>query len=269
MRHQRPVTLSIAIAALAAACTTMGPTPATTGFTARPMPRAGLDVSVGLVPGHNLSSSVIENPEGNSIKQLSAAAQYDELIGLPGLVLGARLFGNEGDTPIEPVIGYRRTLSDGVASVGGYLFGTHAAHEEYGAAYEVTRLGGELVGDVRVIRNRWIEPHVFGGFNLHHLSAEGTYCTDPQMQWAEDCPEPDEPPKPVVSTSAEGVFPSAHVGIAAEVMRYRDSWFHGARVAFMAAGGKMPHVESAQQTDDESYFAFGLTLSVGIGAGDE
>ena len=46
------------------------PTPATTGFTARPMPRAGLDVQVGLVPGHNLSSSVVESPDGNSIEQV-------------------------------------------------------------------------------------------------------------------------------------------------------------------------------------------------------
>jgi hypothetical protein len=29
----------------------------------------------------------------------------------------------------------------------------------------------------------------------------------------------------------------------------------------------MPHVESALQTDNESYFAAGLTLSVGIGEG--
>lgn len=29
----------------------------------------------------------------------------------------------------------------------------------------------------------------------------------------------------------------------------------------------MPHVESSMQTDDEAYFAFGMTVSVGIGAG--
>jgi hypothetical protein len=269
MRHRIRLLLSAFAVLAASACTTMGPTPATTGFTARPMPRAGLDVQVGLVPGHNLSSSVVESPDGNSIKQVSAAAQYDELIGIPGLVLGARLFGNEGDTPVEPVIGYRRELGDGVASLAGFLFGTHAEHEEYGASYEMTRLGGELAGDVRILENRWVEPHVFGGFNVHHLSADGTYCTGASMQWAEDCPEPDEAPKPVVSSTVEGTFPSAHVGIAAEIMRHRDSWFHGGRVALMAAGGVMPHVESTMQTDNESYFAFGLTLSVGIGSGDE
>jgi hypothetical protein len=35
----------------------------------------------------------------------------------------------------------------------------------------------------------------------------------------------------------------------------------------MAAGGTMPHVESSMQIEDESYFSFGLTLSVGVGAG--
>jgi hypothetical protein len=266
MRHQFSIAIA-AVAAVAAACTTMGPTPATTGFTARPMPRAGIDMQVGLVPGHNLSSSVVESPDGNSIKQLSAALQYDELIGLPGLVLGARLFGNEGDTPVEPVIGYRRELSDGVASIGGFIYGTHAEHEEYGASYSATRLGGELSTDIRVIKNRWLEPHLFGGLNVQHLSAEGTYCTDDMGQWAVDCAEPPDPPKPTATATARGTYPAGHVGVAVEVMRHRDSWFHGGRIAFSLAGGIMPHVESALQTDNESYFAAGLTLSVGIGEG--
>lgn len=270
MRHPLqlfPLSVPVAAAALAAACTSMGPTPATTGFTARPMPRDGVEVQAGLLPGHYLSSSVVESPDGNSIEQLSAAAQADELVGVPGLVLGVRAFGQEGDRPIEPVIGYRRALAGGTASIAGFLYGSHAEHEAYGASYEATRLGGELAGDVRLFPNRWIEPHVFGGFNLQRLTAEGTYCTDDSMQWAQDCPEPDEPARPVVSATARGVFPAAHVGVAAELLRGRDSWFHGARIAFMASGGTMPHVESASQTDDEAYFAFGLTFSIGIGAG--
>ncbi len=266
MRHQL---LLLLVSAGAVACTTMGPTPATTGFTARPMPRAGVDVQAGLVPGHNLSSSVLESPDGNSIKQLSAALQHDELIGLPGLVLGARVFGNEGDTPLEPVIGYRRTLEGGVASLGGFFYGTRASHEENGASYSARRFGGELAGDIRILKNRWIEPHVFGGLNVHHLSASGTYCTNPDQQWAEDCAEPPDPPKPVATSSVSGTYPAAHVGAAVEVMRYRDSWFHGGRLAFTAAGGTMPHVESSLQTDDEAYYAFGLTFSAGFGTGEQ
>ncbi len=261
--------LGVGAAAASAACTTMGPTPATTGFTARPMPRAGIDVQAGVVPGHNLSSSVIEAPDGNSIKQLSAVVQYDELIGVPGLILGARVFGNEGDTPLEPVIGYRRELGDGQAALAGFAYGTKARHAENGASYEMTRFGAELAGDVRVIEHRWAEPHVFGGFNLHNLDSSGTYCTDPDGRWAEDCAEPPDPAKPTAIASAAGTYPAAHVGVAVEVMRHRDSWFHGGRVALMAAGGTMPHVESGRQTDDESYFSFGLTLSVGVGAGAE
>jgi hypothetical protein len=49
-------------------------------------------------------------------------------------------------------------------------------------------------------------------------------------------------------------------------MRNRDTWFHGARVAFTAAGGMMPRIESGEPTDSTGYFAFGLSLAVGVGA---
>ena len=104
---------------------------------------------------------------------------------------------------------------------------------------------------------------------MQHLSAKGTYCVDDMAQWAVDCAEPPDPPKPTASATARGTYPAGHVGLALEVMRHGDSWFHGGRIAFMLSGGTMPHVESAMQTDDESYYAFGLTLSAAVGEGAE
>src|SRR5262245_1112026 len=96
--------------AATAACTTLGPTPATTMGSARPAERPSIDAQAGFVPGHYLSESVRAEPEGTGIGQISALFEPDHVIGIPGLILGARLFGQDGDTPVEPMIGYRAAL---------------------------------------------------------------------------------------------------------------------------------------------------------------
>lgn len=269
MRPLAPLSVAAAaaLAALAAACTSLGPTPATTGLSARPMPRSGAEVQAGILPGHYLSAAVVESPDSAGIPQLSAVVQADDL-GLPGLVAGARVFGEGGDSPIEPVLGYRGTLgADHAIALAGHVYGTRASAAEDGASYEATRLGGELTGDIRLGGpSRWIEPHLFGSFNATYISADGTYCTDPERRWGEDCAEPPDPPKPMLAASVNGTFAAASVGAAAELLRNRDSWFHGARIAFTAAGGMMPRIESGEARDTTGYFAFGLSLGVGIGA---
>lgn len=269
MRPRHLVLVSILIAAAAAAgCTTLGPTPATTGMSARPMPRSGAEVQAGIMPGHYLSSSVVESPDAAGIPQMSATFQADELTGIAGIVAGVRVFGEGGDSPVEPVLGYRRTLgADGAVAVGGFVYGTRASAEEDGASYQATRVGGELASDLRLLApSRWIEPHLFGSFSATHLSAEGTYCTGVDGRWGEDCADPGEPVKPTTSSSVNGTFAAATVGAAVELFRNRDSWFHGSRVAFTAAGGMMPRAESGEEADPEAYFAFGLSLSVGVGS---
>ena len=265
----RPSHLVLLLALIAAsACTTLGPTPATTGLSARPMPRSGAEVQAGVMPGHYLSSSVVESPDAAGIPQMSATFQADELTGIAGLVAGARVFGEGGDSPVEPVVGYRRTLgADGAVAVGGFLYGTRASAEEDGASYQATRVGGELSSDIRVLApSRWIEPHLFGSFSATHLSAEGTYCTSADGRWGEDCADPGEPVKPTMSTAVNGTFATASVGASLELLRNRDSWFHGSRVALTAAGGMMPRAESGEEAASEAYFAFGLSLSVGVGS---
>lgn len=266
MRNLQLLSTSSILLMAAGACTTLGPTPATTGLSARPMDRDGLEAQVGLVPGHHLSASVVASPEGTSVEQVSAAAQVDEWLGLPGLVLAVRRFGRDGDTPIEPVLGYRRAFGDGAGALAGFVYGGRAGHEERGASYRVRRLGAELAGDLRLAPSRWVEPHVFGGFNLHDLDARGAFCTDADGQWGRDCSTPPDPPSPVMETEVRGRFVAAHVGVAAELLRHRHGWFQGGRVAFTAAGGTMPHVEAGARTRDEAYFSFGLTLAVAVGA---
>jgi hypothetical protein len=258
----------LVLLATAGACTTLGPTPATTGLSARPMPRSGAEVQGAILPGHHLSQSVIEDPDSAGIAQLSAIFQADELLGVRGIVAGGRVFGESGDAPVEAIIGYRRALgSDEMVALAGHLYGTKTKADENGASYEARRIGGELTGDVRVLSaNRWVEPHLFGSFNATNLAVDGTYCTDPDMRFAEDCAEPEDPPKPFVTSSVKGTYAAASVGASLELLRNRDSWFHGARLAFSAAGGMMPRVESGEQQDASGYFAFGLSFAVGVGA---
>ncbi len=221
----------------------------------------------GILPGHYLSAAVVESPDGAGIPQLAVAIQPDSLTGIPGLVVGARVFGEDGDSPIEPVLGYRRAFGpDETGAIAAYVYGTRASAEDSGASYRATRAGGELMGDIRVLRaNRWIEPHLFGSFNATFLDVEGTYCTTPDRRWGEDCAEPPDPPKPMLTATVDGVYAAATVGVAAELLRHRDSWFHGARVAFTSTGGMMPRVEQGAETDPEAFFAFGLSLTVGVG----
>lgn len=264
--HHLAASSVVLAAALAAGCTSLGPTPATTGLSARPMPRSGAELQAAILPGHYLSAAVVESPDSAGIPQVSAVVQADAL-GLPGVVVGARVFGESGDSPIEPVLGYRRTLgADGAVALAGHVYGTRASASDDGATYEATRVGGELTGDIRLTAaNRWAEPHLFGSFNATRISAEGTYCTDPEQRWGQDCGAPPDPPKPMRTASIDGTYAAATVGAAVDLLRNRDGWFHGARIAFTAAGGMMPRVEAGEERDTTGYFAFGLSFAVGVG----
>ena len=266
-RRARTVLLTLVAAAAAGACTTLGPTPATTGLSPRPAPRSGAEVMAGIVPGHYLSAAVVESPDGAGIPQLAVVIQPDSLTGIPGLVAGARVFGEDGDAPIEPVLGYRRAFgADETGALAAYVYGTRASAGDNGASYTATRAGGELMGDVRLLApNRWAEPHLFGSFNATFLDVEGTYCTGPDQRWGEDCAEPSDPLKPTVTAVAGGVYAAATVGVAVELLRHRTRWFHGARAALTSTGGMMPRVEHGAETDPEAFFAFGLSLTVGVG----
>lgn len=247
-----------------AGCTTLGPTPATTGFTAQPAGRPDVAAQAAIVPGHYLSSAVTEDPKGAGIGQGAISFEPDRLLRLPGLVIGARLFGQRGDMLVEPVLGYRRTLGDGGISIGVFAFGTHASASADGASYEATRLGGELATDLRITRpDRWAELHLFGGAAVTGLSVDGDYCIDDAGKYGVQCPDDGTGTKR--SSHASGAYPALHVGVAGAFLQHRPGWFHGVRLSAMIAGGAMPRVIQAEQTDASAYFSVGLAAQAAIG----
>src|SRR5262245_41537021 len=101
-------------------CTTLGPMPATTGVAAIPAGRPGVEAQVGIVPSYHLSSSA-HTGGGSAVLGAGLMIEPDRWVRAPGLVLGARLFGEEQDTALEPMIGYRRALDEEFAvAVIGY-----------------------------------------------------------------------------------------------------------------------------------------------------
>ena len=252
------------VLSLAAACTTLGPTPATTGLSAAPAGRPEVEVQVGLVPGHYLSSAVAKEANGAAILQAGLALEPDRLIKVPGLVLGARVFGQSGDTPVEPVIGYRRKVGQGRVALGGFAYGTAASATRDDASYEATRFGAELAADVDVLGpSRWAELHAFGGVAVTRIEVDGDYCVDAMGQYGVTCPEDGTGIRR--SGHASGVYPAGHVGVAGAFFRHRPGVLHGVRLAALAALGTMPRVIDGEQTSAEAYFSIGLLGSIAIG----
>jgi hypothetical protein len=248
-------------------CATLGPTPVSTGISAFPAERPGVDVQAGAMPGYFLSAATTEDPEGAGISQISALIDPGATLGLPGLVLGARLVGPAHDNQLEPMIGYRTTVGAGRrVAIAGTVHGAIGSGEDNGASYEMSRGGGELGVDVRLGKeNRWLEPHLIAAVSVNAISAEGEYCVGDDGRFGIDCPEP---PDPQMRTTAEvsGLFPAISGGVAAGFGEHGDGIFHGGRVLLTAAAGTMPHVVAGEQTDAEVFVAVGLALSLSVGA---
>src|SRR5262245_47567199 len=256
--------LALPFAAVAlAACTTLGPVPGTTGISAVQAGRTSLEVSAGGVPGFNLSSATQEKPEGSPLKQLSAVLEPAAWLGVPGLVLGLRGVGTSGDVQAEPMIGYRQSFgTDGEVSGMVVGHGTRASADKDGASYEATRIGGELAADYRVFGAQpWVEPHVFATVAVNGVSADGSYCVDPDG-YGRDCDSPDT----TIDGHVSGVYPMATAGVALHGIAHRDSWFHGARAAAMVGAGAMPRIVDGEAQRMQSYLTFGVLVSLAVGS---
>lgn len=253
--------LLAATALTLAACTTLGPMPATTALSAAPAGRPGVETQVGIVPGYYLSSSVTDDPKGTGMLQGSVMVEPDRVLEVPGLLLGARVFGEDSDVTFEPIIGYRRMLAERVA-VAAFIFGTRASGSEDGASYEAIRAGGELATDIQVTpTNEWAELHLFGGAAVTSVRADGTYCSNAGL--GVDCDGTGGQMMEMAELS--GLYPALHVGVAGHLFR-RSGALHGVRLAGMVAAGTMPTVFAGEQGEAEAYLTIGLTLSVGLGA---
>lgn len=236
--------------------------PATTGVSAVPINRPGGEVQLGPVPGFFLSSSAHAQANGAPIMQASALIEPDRWIGLKGLVVGARLFGQSGDTPGEPYIGYRRTMREGL-SLGGGLYGTSKRSSARLASYQATRVGGEAALDAQLWEGEWVGFHLQGAVSATRIAASGEYCVDP-MGIAKDCNIDDPTMNTMIDGKQTGVYPAATGSVALAFAKGRDGVFDGARLALMFATGSMPVMANGEKTGNDVYAAAGLTLTLGI-----
>lgn len=237
--------------------------PSTTGVSAIPAGKPGAEVQIGGVPAFHLSSSA-STPSGGATGQAAVLIEPDRWIKAPGLVVGARLFGQGNDTPIEPLIGYRRALGREFAwSIIG--FGTSKRASEKLASYHGFRMGAEVAADGKITGiTRWLSLHAQGAIALSRIVGSGKYCVD-AAGVGKDCDEAMPATNTFVRGEAEGWYPSATATIAFDIGRADSSWFHHLRFALMMSMGRMPHLENGEQQDDSTYFAVGSLVTLGFG----
>lgn len=253
----------VAISGLWAGCTTLGPMPTTTGLAAVPSARPGFEVQGGIVPGYLLSEAT-QKPthKGNPTPQALVVAEPGEWLGLGGLVVGARTWGQEGDVAIEPVIGYRHQLDDhfAIALVG---YGGKMTGAERSASYRANRLGGELAIDARMLRvASWLAIHGQAAVSTTYLDAHGRYCVD-SAGLGVDCD--DDSNDHMIDGVVRGAFTAGTASLALDFGRSSFGTFHVVRVAVLGSAGVMPQVRDGTQRDVARYASLGLALTLGFG----
>jgi len=252
------------LAALAmTACTTLGPNPVTTGVSAVPSGRPGVELAVGAMPAFYLSDAAAQRDgAGGATAQQTATFEPDRWLGVKGLIVGARRFGDGSDSPIEPLLGYRRRLDDNF-SVLGLAYGTHTSAANDGADYEATRFGGELTLDAALPKiTNWVALHGFLSASGTLLDASGTYCVAADGV-AIDCEETSRR----VDASVDGVYFAGTGGLALDLARRPTGSLHSIRIAMLSSIGVMPKLrDGEQQPSKDGFYSFGLSLQVGFGA---
>ncbi|HET7499538.1 MAG TPA: hypothetical protein VFK02_00990 [Kofleriaceae bacterium] len=237
--------------------------PSTTGISAVPSGRPGVEAQAGFVPGYFLSSATYDDRHrGDVIGQLVGLIEPDRWIGAHGLIAGARSWGQYGDHAFEPFLGLRHRIDDDLAlAVIGH--GTVMRGAERGASYRATRAGGEVALDARVLAPvRWFALHGQAAVSATYLDARGTYCADPEGAGV-DCDR--SASDRVIDGSIRGLFAAATATLAIELGRMPDSSFHSLRLALLGAAGTMPQVRNGMETDAARYVSLGLTLTLGLG----
>jgi hypothetical protein len=250
------------IVLLATGCTTLGPMPATTGISAVPANRPGAELQAGIMPAFFLSDAAHANyGHGAPTRQISALIEPDRLLGTKGLVIGARSWGETGDSPFEPMVGLRRRVDDRF-SVAGFAYGTHAHGAEQGASYIANRFGGELAIDAELIPvASWLGIHVQATASATYVDAHGTYCVAPDGEGI-DCHDTSRR----VDGTIEGVYTAATAGVSLDLARRSQGYLHDIRLALLGAVGAMPRIrDGVQQPSNDQYRSIGLSLTIGIG----
>jgi len=254
--------IAAAVALAAPACTSLGRIPATTGVSAIPANRPGLEAQVGIMPGFLLSEGTQRDPRGNIMGQTSIVVEPDRLLGTQGLILGARSWGQEDDVGREPMIGYRQRYDEHSAfAVVGY--GTHLSGESSGARYQGAHAGGELSFDGMIAGGPWFALHVQATGSLTYLALQGSYCIG-EEGFGTDCDNDGSDHR--VDAHLTGLFPAATASFTLDIARRATGVLHGVRLAFLTTYGAMPVIRYAEDYSTTSYASVGLTLTVGIGS---
>lgn len=260
----RRLSVSLLVAAAAAAgCTTLGPMPATTGFSAVPVGRPSVEVQAGAIPAVFLSDAARDNDGATmATQQISGLLEPDRLLGTKGVVVGARSWGESGDSPFEPMIGLRRRLDDRFA-LGGFAYGTRAVGASRGASYAATRFGGELALDGTLLQAAsWFAIHVQATASATYVSAHGQYCVGQDGQGI-DCDRGSRR----VEADVEGIYTTATAGMSLDFARRSTGFVHGVRIAMLGAIGGMPRIrDGVQQRSTDQFHSVGLTLTLGLGS---
>lgn len=259
--HHRSLALMLVTAT--AACTTLGPMPASTLVSAVPADRTGAEVQAAIVPAFYLSDAANSTPnQSPATRQISALLEPDKWFGTKGLILGARAFGESGDSPFEPMIGYRRKLDERF-SLAGVAFGTHARGAQDGASYEATRFGGELVLDGNLVPlGDWLALHFHASVNATYLNATGTYCVLDDGD-ATDCDDGTRR----VDGEVAGIYSAATAGITLDIARRPTGAIHGVRLGLVGTVGGMPKLrDGIQQPNNEHFTSIGAYLTLGFGS---
>jgi hypothetical protein len=246
------------------ACTTLGSMPTTTGVSAIPHGRPGGEVQLAVVPAFRLSNAASgEDRNGQSTTQLSALIDPDHW-GIPGLILGARLFGESGDAGLEPYAGFRRSYNEGV-SFAVVAFGTKMGATKEGATYDAIRAGGELMADAKLASfGSWGQLHVGGGISATYIDANGTYCVGGDGN-AIDCA--DDGTSPEVVGELAGLYAAGNLMIALDIARRPTGTIHVVRLGAMFSFGHMPRLVDGRQVYGDVFLSGGLGLTLGFGKG--
>lgn len=253
---------------LAGACTSLGPMPATTGISAVPVGRPGLEAQIGVAPGFNASQSAQNEAKGTTMNYASALVDFDRWLPFKGLIAGGRLFGREGDAPLEPYIGYRRQLVEAI-SLGVVGFGSTKRTEKQAqgvtyASYHGVRAGGEAMLDVEIYP---VSPsfrlRAQAAVSVTRILASGRYCVDIDGV-AIDCSE--DQPNRVINGKFVGVYPAGTATVMLDLGR-RESTFHSARLGVSGTAGRMPLVLAGEEDGQGTYYSLGLFLAVSFGLG--
>lgn len=251
---------------LLTACTSLGPMPATTGISAMPLGRPGVEGSIGVVPGFMASQAAQDKTGGAAINNASFLLDVDRWLPLKGLLVGGRFFGKDGDTPLEPYIGYRRKLIDAVA-IGVVGFGSTKRRDTQAATYHGVRLGGEAMADVKFYSpNEYLQLHAQGAVSVTRILASGVYCIDPATGAGEDCSQ-DTTQNTVISGKFVGVYPAATAMLSVDVGGKREGVLSSVRLSLLGSAGQMPLVSFGDEHDTGMYYQLGASITVGVGIG--